>query len=116
MAGAMEKIKAKVENVLHKDKDTTHDTTHTGTTGTHTTGSGLTGSTHSKFLLFASKPSDNNNSQMTPRVLTAHTLPTRPTPVWTLIALAQLATLPVQEVLVQANMAAQVLTAPLAAA
>jgi len=30
----MEKIKAKVENVLHKDKDTTH----TGTTGTHTTG------------------------------------------------------------------------------
>ncbi|KAF3032448.1 hypothetical protein E8E12_000405 [Didymella heteroderae] len=46
MSGAMEKIKAKVENVLHKDKDTTHDTTHTGTTGTHTTGSGLTGSTH----------------------------------------------------------------------
>ncbi|KAF2626041.1 hypothetical protein BU25DRAFT_459988 [Macroventuria anomochaeta] len=52
MAGAMEKIKAKVENVLHKDKDTTHDTTHTthdtthtGTTGTHT-GSGLPGSTH----------------------------------------------------------------------
>jgi hypothetical protein len=57
MAGAMEKIKAKVENVLHKDKDTTttgthHDTTHTGTTGTHTTGthtgSSLPGSTHSK--------------------------------------------------------------------
>ena len=43
MTGAMEKIKAKVENVLHKDKDTTHDTTtgtHAGshTTGTHTTG------------------------------------------------------------------------------
>ena len=37
MTGAMEKIKAKVENVLHKDKDTTHDTT----TGTH--------STHSMF-------------------------------------------------------------------
>jgi hypothetical protein len=33
MTGAIEKIKAKVENVLHKDKDTTHDTT----TGTHTT-------------------------------------------------------------------------------
>ncbi|KZM20460.1 uncharacterized protein EKO05_0004569 [Ascochyta rabiei] len=52
MAGAMEKIKAKVENVLHKDKDTTHDTTHTGTTGTHTgttgthTGTNLPGSTH----------------------------------------------------------------------
>ncbi|KAJ4988916.1 hypothetical protein SVAN01_05540 [Stagonosporopsis vannaccii] len=55
MAGTIDKIKAKVENVLHKDKDTTHtgthtDTTHTGTTGTHTgthtTGSGLTGSTH----------------------------------------------------------------------
>lgn len=51
MSGAMEKIKAKVENVLHKDKDTTHDTTHTSTTGTHTTGThttgtGLAGSTH----------------------------------------------------------------------
>ncbi|KAH6619918.1 hypothetical protein C7974DRAFT_378064 [Boeremia exigua] len=52
MAGTIEKIKAKVENVLHKDKDTTHTDathttgTHTGTTGTHTTGSGLTGSTH----------------------------------------------------------------------
>lgn len=54
MAGAMEKIKAKVENVLHKDKDTTHDTTHSGThsgtTGTHTTGThtgtSLPGSTH----------------------------------------------------------------------
>ncbi|KAJ4346134.1 hypothetical protein N0V95_005687 [Ascochyta clinopodiicola] len=54
MAGTIEKIKAKVENVLHKDKDTTHDATHTGThtgtTGTHTTGThtgtGLPGSTH----------------------------------------------------------------------
>jgi hypothetical protein len=64
MAGAMEKIKAKVENVLHKDKDTTttgthHDTTHTGTTGTHTgtsgthTSSGLPGSTHSKLNSFS---------------------------------------------------------------
>lgn len=44
MAGAMEKIKAKVENVLHKDKDTTH----TGTSGTHTTGTHTTG-THSKL-------------------------------------------------------------------
>jgi len=35
----MEKIKAKVENVLHKDKDTTH----TGTSGTHTTGTHTTG-------------------------------------------------------------------------
>lgn len=75
MAGAIDKIKAKVENVLHKDKDTTHtDATtgthtgahtgttgthttgsgltgsHAGTTGTHTTGSGLTGSSHSKFF------------------------------------------------------------------
>lgn len=67
MAGAMEKIKAKVEGVLHKDKDTTHDathdTTHTGTTGTHTghTGTGthttgthtgsLPGSVHSKQII-----------------------------------------------------------------
>lgn len=61
MAGTIEKIKAKVDNVLHKDKDNTHhDATHTGTThtgttgthtGTHTTGSGLTGSTHSKSFL-----------------------------------------------------------------
>lgn len=36
MAGAMEKIKAKVENVLHKDKDTTHTgTTHNDPTGPH---------------------------------------------------------------------------------
>ncbi|KAJ8115981.1 hypothetical protein OPT61_g2498 [Boeremia exigua] len=39
MAGAMEKIKAKVENVLHKDKDTTHTGTHSSThndpTGPH---------------------------------------------------------------------------------
>lgn len=53
MAGTIDKIKAKVENVLHKDKDTTHDTTHTGThtgtTGAHTTG--LHGSTHSKLFL-----------------------------------------------------------------
>lgn len=62
MAGAMEKIKAKVENVLHKDKDTTHDTTHSGThsgtTGTHTTGThtgtSLPGSTHSKSSLLTS--------------------------------------------------------------
>ncbi|KAG9202111.1 hypothetical protein G6514_004779 [Epicoccum nigrum] len=40
MAGAMEKIKAKVENVLHKDKDTTH----TGTTGTHNDPTGPHGS------------------------------------------------------------------------
>ncbi|KAF3000686.1 hypothetical protein E8E13_001854 [Curvularia kusanoi] len=31
MSGVMDKVKAKVDNVLHKDKDTTH----TGTTGTH---------------------------------------------------------------------------------
>lgn len=53
MAGTMDKIKAKVDNVLHKDKDTTHTGTtgtHHDTTGTHT-GSGLTGSTHSEWFL-----------------------------------------------------------------
>jgi hypothetical protein len=40
MAGTIEKLKAKVDNVLHKDKTTTH----TGTTGTHGT-AGL-GNTH----------------------------------------------------------------------
>jgi hypothetical protein len=67
----MEKIKAKVENVLHKDKDTTHDTTHTGTTGshttgthttgTHTTGTGLAGSTHSKSSSFTSHSANINS-------------------------------------------------------
>jgi hypothetical protein len=43
MAGTIEKLKAKVDNVLHKDKTTTTTTTHTGTTGTHgTTGLGNT--------------------------------------------------------------------------
>lgn len=49
MSGVIDKVKAKVENVLHKDKDTTHTGT-TGTTGTHTTG------THS------SDPSGPHNS------------------------------------------------------
>jgi hypothetical protein len=66
MSGAMEKIKAKVENVLHKDKDTTHDTTHTSTTGTHTTGThttgtGLAGSTHSRSSSFASSSANTDN-------------------------------------------------------
>lgn len=60
MAGAMEKIKAKVENVLHKDKDTTH----TGTSGTHTTGTHTTG-THSKLLLYFN-PSPNTDFSRRP--------------------------------------------------
>lgn len=54
MSGVIDKVKAKVENVLHKDKDTTHTGT-TGTTGTHTTGTHTTG-THS------SDPSGPHNS------------------------------------------------------
>jgi hypothetical protein len=59
MAGAMEKIKAKVENVLHKDKS---DTTHTDTTGTHTTGTHTAG-THSKLLLHFNHSSNTDFSR-----------------------------------------------------
>jgi hypothetical protein len=51
MSNLVNKVKAKVDDVLHKDK--THDTTgthttgtHTGTTGTHGTTGGLTGTSH----------------------------------------------------------------------
>lgn len=93
MAGAMEKIKAKVEHVLHKDQDTTHDTTHTGTTSTHT---GTTG-THGTYSTFSASLSVNcctNNFQMTPPVLTAPTQPMWPILVSTLSVMEELATLP----------------------
>lgn len=64
MAGTMDKIKAKVDQVMHKDK------------------------THGKLLHDSSCRALTNSSQMTLLVLTAHTLPTRLIPVSTPLAQA----------------------------
>jgi len=68
MSGVVEKVKAKVENVLHKN-----DSTHTGTTGTHATGTHTTGThaagTHGHGHSTNAGPHDSNiGNKVDPRV------------------------------------------------
>lgn len=82
MSGTMDKIKAKVENVLHKDKDTTHndptgphsshagnkadprvDSDHVGGIGNHGNAGGLSGgNTHSHGTTGSGLTGNNNNT------------------------------------------------------